>query len=85
VFAELVSELTREDEENGEELNLPNEHLFLIYSSDPWYGDFLVYVQTLKIPSHLSNDSRRHIHQNSKKYVIIGDTLYNCGIDCILR
>lgn len=44
-----------------------------------------MYLQTLKLPSHLRNDSRRRIRQNSKKYVIIGETLYNCGIDYILR
>lgn len=38
-----------------------------------------------KLPSHLSNDSRRRIRQNSKKYLIIGDILYHHGIDCILR
>ena len=85
VFVKLILELPRDEEENEEELNLPDEHLFLISSSDPWYEDFLVYLQTLKLPSHLSSDSHRWIHQNSKKYVIIGDTLYSRGINCILR
>lgn len=84
VCAELISELPRFNKKNEEEQTLTNEHLFRIYSSDPWYGDFLVYLQTLKLPSHLSGDAHRRIPQNSKKYVIIGDTLYNQGIDCIL-
>ena len=84
VFVELISELPRVDEENEEEPTLPDENLFLISSSDPWYGYFLVYLQMLKSPSHLSSDARRRIRQNSKKYVIIGDTLYNRGIDCVL-
>lgn len=81
----MISELPRPEEESKEELTLPDEHMFLISSSDPWYRDFLVYLQTLKLPSHLSSDRRRRIRQNSKKYVIIGSTLYNRGIDCILR
>jgi len=85
VFAELISELPRDDEDNEEEPTLTNEHLFLISSLDPWYGDYLVYLQTLKLPSHLGSDARRRIRQNSRKYVIIGDTLYNQGIDCVLR
>jgi len=48
VFAELISELPRPEEENEEELTIPDEHLFLSSSSDPWYEDFLVYLQTLK-------------------------------------
>ncbi len=70
-------ELPRDDEGNEEEPNLTDEHLFLISSLDPWYGDYLVYLQTLKLPSHLDSDVHRRIRQNSKKYVIIGDTLYN--------
>ena len=85
VFAELISELPRIEDENNEEPTFTDEHLFLISSSDPWYGDYLVYLQTLKLPSHLSSDERRRVRQNAKKYVIIGDTLYNRGIDCILR
>ena len=85
VFAELISELPRIDDENDEEPTFTDEHLFLISSSDPWYGDYLVYLQTLKLPSHLNSDERRRIRQNSKKYVIIGDTLYNRGIECVLR
>ena len=77
VFAELISELPRDNDDNDEEPTIIDEHLFLISSLDPWYGDYLVYLQTLKLPSHNGNDARRHIRQNAKKYVIIGDTLYN--------
>ncbi len=84
VFVELILKLPRDDEEIGEELTLPVEHLFLISSFDSWYGYFLVYIQTLKLPSHLGNDSRRCIRQNCKKYLIIDDTLYHHIIDYIL-
>lgn len=85
VFAELISELPRDDEDNEEEPNLKDEHLFLNSSLDPWCGDYLVYLQMLKLPSHLGSGARRHIRKNSRKYVIIGDTLYNRGIGCVLR
>lgn len=81
----MISELPRDCDDNNGEPTITDEHLFLISSSDPWYGDYLVYLQTLKLPSHLSSDERRRIRQNAKKYVIIGDTLYNRGIDCVLR
>ena len=58
VFVELISELLRNDDNNDEEPTFTDEHLFLISSSDPWYGDYLVYLQTLKLPSHLDSDAR---------------------------
>jgi len=85
VFAELISELPRIDDDNDEEPTFIDENLFLISSSNPWYEDYLVYLQTLKLPSHLNSDEHQRIRQNSKKYVIIGNTLYNRGIDCVLR
>ena len=33
-----------------------NEHIFLISTVDPWYGDIIVYLKTLKVPTHLSRD-----------------------------
>jgi hypothetical protein len=64
VFVELISELSIESGNNFPEESLINEDLFLIASSDPWYGDILVYLQTLKCPSSASHDEHRWIcHQ----------------------
>jgi hypothetical protein len=62
-----------------------DEHIFLISSLDPWYGDILIYLQTLKLPQHLSRDDRRRICHQAKNYLIIDDTLYCRGVDNILR
>ena len=35
-------------------LTFVDEHIFLISTLDPWYGDIIVYLQTLKVPTHLS-------------------------------
>ena len=43
VFAELISELPCGEEMIYDE-SFPNEHLFLISSQDPWYGDIIVYL-----------------------------------------
>ncbi len=51
-FVELVLELPKEDEKDSGEETLPDEHIFLISSTDPWYGDLIVYLQTLRCPSH---------------------------------
>lgn len=54
-------------------------------SLDPWYGDILIYIQTLKLPQHLSRDDRRRIRHQAKKYLIVSDTLYRRGVDHILH
>ena len=60
-------------------------NIFLISTLDPWYGYIIMYLQTLKVPSHLSRDERQHLRHVAKNYLIVGDTLYRCGVDSILR
>jgi hypothetical protein len=62
-----------------------DEHIFLISSSGPWYGDIILYLQTLKFPQHLSQDDRWRIRYQAKKYTIVNDTLYRREIDDILH
>jgi hypothetical protein len=59
--------------------------IFFITSSDPWYRNILIYVQTLKFPTSASRDEHRHIRHQAKNYLILNDTLYQRGVDCILR
>jgi hypothetical protein len=54
VFSKLMSEFPVENEDNKVIDSLPDEHIFLISSSDPWYGDIIIYLQTLKFPPHFS-------------------------------
>jgi hypothetical protein len=59
--------------------------MFLIESSDSWYGDILICLQNLKCPTSASRDERRWIHHQVKNYLILDDTLYQRGVACILR
>ena len=54
IFAELILDFPNLDEGEVHEDSLINEHIFLISIVDPWYGDIIFYLQTLKIPTHLS-------------------------------
>jgi hypothetical protein len=85
VFAELISELPVESGDVTPEESPIKGDIFLISSSDPWYGDILVYLQTLKCPTSASRDERRRIRHQEKNYLILDDTLYRRGVDCILR
>ena len=46
VFAELICALPGTDENIEPRDSLPDESLFLINTSDPWYGEILLYLQT---------------------------------------
>jgi hypothetical protein len=61
VFGELISELPVESGDVVPEESPIRGDMFLISSSDPWYGDILVYLQTLKCPVSVSHDERHRI------------------------
>jgi hypothetical protein len=58
VFAELISDFPRLDEDIFHDDLFVDEHIFLISYLDPWYGDILIYIQTLKLSQHLSRDDQ---------------------------
>jgi hypothetical protein len=66
VFAELISELPVESGDVTPEESPIKGDIFLISSSDPWYGDILVYLQTLKCPTSASRDEHRRICHQEK-------------------
>ena len=47
--------------------------------------DIIIYLQTLKTPTHLSRDERRRLRHVSKNYLIVDNILYRCGVDSILQ
>ena len=60
IFAELISDFLSEAEELVCEDTFFDEHIFLISMLYPWYGDIIIYLQTLKTPTHLSQDELPH-------------------------
>ena len=44
VFVELITEFSIEEDVAIEEDSFPDEHIFFISTSNPWYGDILVYL-----------------------------------------
>jgi len=49
VFTELICSLRRTDKESESIDHIPDETLFLISMSDPWYANVLKYLQTQRI------------------------------------
>ena len=53
VFAKLMVGLPRVFEPSQVLESLPDDSLFLVDSSDPWYGDILVYLQTQHFSAYI--------------------------------
>ena len=66
IFDELISYFPNLDEEEVYEDYFVDENIFLISTVDPWYGDIIMYLQTLKDPTHLSQDERRRLRHVAK-------------------
>ena len=85
VFVELMCDLPCASIESEPSDSFPDEFLFLISTTDPWYRDFLIYLQTQRFQPTLSHDDHHCIRHHAKCYLILNDTLYRRGIDSILR
>jgi len=85
VFVKLIRDLPHADDDTEPIYSLPDETMFLISTSDPWYGDILLYLQTQCFQSNIFREECRCIRHHSRHYLIIGDTLYHSGIDTILQ
>ena len=84
VLAELLCDLPSDSTATTSEPSIPDESLFLIGSSDPWYGYFIIYLQTQNFRPNTSFYDQRCIRYQAKDYLIVGDTLYRRGVDTIL-
>jgi hypothetical protein len=52
--------------------SVPDDSLFLISTSDPWYGDITLYLQMQHFRPDLFHEYRRRIIHDMKHYLIIG-------------
>lgn len=85
IFAEVLCDLPLSSNDLTSESSILDESLFLISSSDPWYEDILVYLQTQDFWPNTSCSEHRCTQYQAKDYFIIDDTLYCRGVDTNLR
>ena len=85
VFAELLCDLPSSSNDETSEETIVDESLFLISSSNPCYGDIIIYLQTQKYRPNTSCSEKKRIRYQSKDYMIVCDTLYRRGVDTFLQ
>ena len=61
VFVDLICDLPHTTKNTETVDSLPHESLFLISMTDPWYGDIILYLQTLRYQPTATHDERRRI------------------------
>ena len=83
VFAELMCDLYCALMDIEPIDSFPDEFLFWISTTNPWYGDLIIYLQTQIFQSNISCDDHHCICHHVKYYLILNDTLYRHGIDSI--
>lgn len=60
VFAELLCDFPSSSNDSTSRASLLDESLFLISSSDPWYGYIIIYLQTQTYMPNTSHSKQRH-------------------------
>ena len=85
VFAELMAWLPRVSQPLQELESLLDDSLFLMDSLDPWYRDILVYLQTQCFHPLAIKDDRQRLRHLAQHCLIVGDVVYQRGIDIVLR
>ena len=85
VFAELLCDLQSSSNDETSEETIVDENLFLISSSNLWYANIIIYLQTQKYRPNTSRSEQKCIRYKSKDYMIVSDTLYRRGVDTVLR
>ena len=58
ISTELILDFPSLDEVEIHEDSFVDENIFLISTMNPWNGNIIVYLQTLKVSPHLSQDER---------------------------
>ena len=83
VFAELLSDLPIVDPNEIAHDPLLDEVVYLIDTTDHWYGDIIVHLQVQHFYPELSSGDRRRIQHQAWHYLVLNDMLYRRGADIV--
>ena len=66
VFARLVLDLPSLDDDEIQKYFFVDKNIFLILTTNPWYSDMNIFIQTLKVLPNLSRDEHRFLRHAAK-------------------
>jgi hypothetical protein len=79
--ADFMSRIPKIDYSLTVEDQFSDEHLFVVTTKPPWYADVENYLETRKLPAHLSSRERKMIVQHSAQFTWIGGYLFHRRVD----
>ena len=79
IVAYFLSCIQHEDGTKPIEDTFPNEHLSVVSVQTPWFVDIANYLETRKIPNHLSPHEKRRIIVQSSNYSWVDNDLFCTG------
>ena len=85
LVADHLSRLTTNEEPSPLQDNFPDEHLFSIQKTIPWYADIVNYLVTRTLPGDLSRTQKDKIKSDAKYYVWDDPYLWKHCSDQIIR
>jgi hypothetical protein len=85
VVADFLSRIKNEDDDTLVDDSFPDEHIFSLSVNTPWFADMENYLDTRRLPSHLSPHEKRKIITQSANYSWVGHDLFHTGPDLIIR
>ena len=83
--ADHLSRLVVSEEELPLQDRFPDEQLFSVEESIPWYADIVNYLVTRQVPSTMSNFQKLKLKKKAKQYVWDEPYLWKYGVDQIIR
>ena len=85
LVVDLLSHIQHEDGTKLVDDTFPDEHLFDESVQTPWFAYISNYLETRKIPNHLSPHEKHRIIVQSSNYAWVDNDLFLIGIDLIIR
>jgi hypothetical protein len=85
VVDDFVSQIKKEDDDIPVDDSFLDEHIFSLFVNTPWFADMENYLDTRKLPSHLSPHEKRKIITQNDNYSWVGHDLFRTGLDLIIR
>jgi hypothetical protein len=85
LVADFLSRIKHEGDYIPVDDSFPNENHFSLSINTPWFADMENYLDTRKLPAHLSPHEKHRIITQSYNYSWVGHGIFHTGPDLIIH